>query len=81
MEADLMQVFGPWLPLLFGVGTVLLVGGLLTKELSPNSTAKGLGRSAASAGWKMMLLAAALYFLVRVLAAIFENMVSNLPGP
>ena len=80
MEADLMAVFGPWLPLLFGVGTVLLVGGLLTKEMSPNSTAKGLGRSAAAAGWKMMLLAAAIYFLVRVLAAVFENMVSNLPG-
>ncbi len=61
-------------------GTVLLVGGLLTKEMSPNPTAKGLGRSAAGAGGKMLLLAAAIHFLVRVLAAVFENMVSNLPG-
>ena len=27
----LMDVFGPWLPWLFGVGTILLVGGLLAK--------------------------------------------------
>ena len=79
MEADLMEVFGPWMPLLFGVGTVLLVGGLLTKEMAVNSTVKGLGRAAANAGGRMMLLAAAMYLLVVALAAVFENMLSNLP--
>ncbi len=75
-----MSVFGPWIPLLFGVGTALLVGGLLTKELVSDATAKGLGRAAANAGWRLMLLAAVIYLLVRGLTAVFESMVSNLPG-
>ena len=75
-----MEVFGPWMPILFGLGTVLLVGGLFTKEMASHPAAKRLGRAAANAGWRMMLLAAAIYLLVRVLAAVFESMVSNLPG-
>lgn len=75
-----MEIFGPWLPLLFGLGTVLLVGGLLTKEMAANSTVKGLGRGAANAGWRMMLLAAVMYLLILALSAAFENMLSNLPG-
>ena len=75
-----MEVFGPWLPLLFGLGIVLLVGGLVAKEMAANSTVKGLGRGAANAGWRMMLLAATIYLLVLALAAFFENMISNLPG-
>ena len=31
---ELVDLFGPWLPWLFGVGAVLLIGGLLTKELA-----------------------------------------------
>ena len=31
MEATLMEVFGPWLPLFVGLGTVLLVVGLVAK--------------------------------------------------
>ena len=75
-----MQVFGPWIPLLLGVGAVLLAGGLLVKELAPNSLVRNLGRGAANAGWRMMLLGAAIYFLILALAAAFESLVSNLPG-
>ncbi len=75
-----MEVFGPWLPLLFGVGTVLMVGGLLTKEMDAQSTVKGWGRVAANAGLRMMLLAATMYLLILALSAVFENMLSNLPG-
>ena len=42
----LMDVFGPWLPWLFGVGAILVVGGLLAKEMAPNSSAQKLGHSA-----------------------------------
>ena len=34
----LMNVFGPWLPWLFGVGSIQLVGGLVAKEMVPNSS-------------------------------------------
>ena len=80
MGAYLMGVFGPWMPLLFAVGAILLVGGLRVKEMAPNPFPKGLGRAATNAGWRMMLLAAAIYLLIVVLAAVFENMLSNLPG-
>ena len=43
-----MNLLGPWLVPLFGVGTVLLVGGLLTKELASDRSVKGLGRGAAT---------------------------------
>lgn len=43
-----MSLLGPWL--LFGVRTVLLVGGLLTKEMISDSSVKGSGRAAANAG-------------------------------
>jgi hypothetical protein len=76
----LMNLFVPWLVPLFGVGAVLLVGGLLTKELTSDRSIKGLGRGAANVGWRLMLLAAAMYFLILALNAVFENMVSNLPG-
>jgi hypothetical protein len=76
----LMNLFGPWLLPLFGVGTVLLVGGLVTKELASDRTVKGLGRGAANVGWRLMLLAAAMYLVILALTAVFENMMSNLPG-
>jgi hypothetical protein len=76
----LMDLFGPWLPPLFGVGTVLLVGGLLTKEVAQDRSVRGLGRGAANVGWRLMLLAAAMYFIILALTAVFEKMVSNLPG-
>ena len=44
-----MDLFGPWLPWLFGVGAVLLIGGLLTKELAKGSSFRRLGRGAISA--------------------------------
>ncbi len=77
---ELMEVFGPWLPWLFSVGAVLLVGGLLTRELASDASVQGLGRGAASAGLKMMLLAATLYLLIQGLGAVFNNFISNLPG-
>ncbi len=59
---------------------VLLVGGLVAKEAASDPFLKGIGRGAANIGWRMMLLAAAFYLLLRALAAVFENMISNLPG-
>lgn len=76
----LIDLFGPWLIPLFGVGTVLLAGGLLTNEMASNPSVKGLGRGAANVGWRLMLLAAAMYFVILALTAIFANMISNLPG-
>lgn len=46
----LMDLFGPWLLPMFVVGIVLVVGGLLTKEMAPNRSVKGLGRGAANVG-------------------------------
>jgi hypothetical protein len=57
-----------------------MVGGLLTKEMAAQSTVKVLGRVAANAGLRMMLLAATMYLLILALSAVFENMLSNLPG-
>jgi hypothetical protein len=53
-----MNLFGPWLVPLFGVGAVLLVGGVVTREMASDRSVKGLGRGAANVGW--MLLAAAM---------------------
>ena len=72
---ELMDLFGPWL---YGVGAVLLVGGLLTKELTSDASVQGLGRVAASAGLKMMLLAATIYLLIQGLGAVFNYFISNL---
>lgn len=76
----LMNLFGPWLLPLFGVGTVLLLGGLLAKEVVSDPSFKWLGRAAANAGWRMMLLAVTMYIMILALTAVFENMLSNLPG-
>ena len=75
-----MDVFGPWLPWLFVVGTVLLVGGLVAKEFAPGSFVAGLGRGAANVGWRMMLLAVSVYLVIRALEAAFSSLLSNLPG-
>lgn len=80
MEAYLTDIFGPWLPLLFGLGAVLLAGGLVAKEVASDPFLKGIGRGAANVGWRMMLFAATMYLLMVALAAVFENMLSNLPG-
>jgi hypothetical protein len=77
---EVMNLFGPWLVPLFGVGAVLLVGGLLTKELASDRSVKGLGRGAANVGWRLMLLATAMYLAILALTAVFESMISNLPG-
>ena len=58
----MMDDFGPWLPWLFDVSTVLLVGGLLATQLAAaadSSLVRGLGRGAINVGWRMMLAAAA----------------------
>jgi hypothetical protein len=76
----LMDLFELWLLPLFGVGTILLAGGLLTKEMASDRSVKRVGRSAANVGWRLMLLAAAMYFVILALAAVFESRISNLPG-
>lgn len=75
-----MDVFGPWLQGLFGMGAVLLAGGLLTKGLAGSLFLQRLGRTAVNVGWRLVLLAIAAYALIVALQAAFENMVSNLPG-
>ena len=74
-----MEIFGPRLPSLFGLGTDLLVGGLVAKAAASDRL-KGIGRGAADVGWRMMLFAATMYLLVLALSAAFESMPSNLPG-
>ena len=80
MDLGVTQIFGPWLPWLFGVGTVLLVCGLVVGEFGTGSVLAGLGRGAANVGWRMMLFAAAIYIMARVLEGVFQSMMSNLPG-
>jgi hypothetical protein len=50
----LMDLFGPWLPWLLGMGAVLLVAGLLVRELAVDPVVDPvvvrLRRGAASAG-------------------------------
>ena len=78
-----MGIFGPWLPWLFEVGTVLLVSGLVATQLAAATdfpAVRGLGRGAINVWWRMMLAAAAIYVLVRVLEDVFQSTVSNLPG-
>lgn len=75
-----MEIFGPWLPLLFGLGTVLLVGGPVAKEAASDRFLKGIGRGAANVGSRMMLFAATMYLLVLALSAAFESMLSHLSG-
>jgi hypothetical protein len=53
---------------------------LLTKEMASDRSVKRLGRGAANVGWRLMLLAAAMYFIILAVTAVFENMLSNLPG-
>ena len=77
---ELVGLFGPWLPWLFGVGAALLMCGLLTKELASGPSVRRLGRGAISAGARLMLLAATIYLLIYVLGAVFDNFISNLPG-
>jgi hypothetical protein len=77
---ELMNVFGPWLPLLFGVGTVLLVCGMVTKEVAPDSSTRGLGRNIANVGWRLMLIAAAIYLSIQGLQAVFNSFIANLPA-
>jgi hypothetical protein len=72
---SLMNLFGPWLVPLFGVGTVLLVGGMLAKEMASDPSVKGLGRGAANVGWRLLLLAAAMYLMILALGTVFENMI------
>jgi hypothetical protein len=76
----LIDVFGPWLPLLFGVGAILHVDGLLTKEMAADSSIQKLGRGAANVGWRLILLAVVAYLLIRALGAIFDSFVRSLPG-
>ena len=83
MSNELMSIFGPWLPWLFGVGTVLLVSGLLATLLAAAAdftAVCGFGRGAINVGWRMMLAAAAIYVLVGVLEGLFQSMISNLPA-
>ncbi len=76
-----MEIFGPWLPLLFGLGKVLLVGGLVAKEAVSDRFLKDIiGRGSANVGGRMMLFAATMYLLVQALSAAFKSMLSNLPG-
>jgi hypothetical protein len=83
MSTGVMGIFGPWLLWLFGVGTVLLVSGLVAMQLAAAAdfpVVRGLGRGAINVGWRMMLAAAAIYVLVLVLEGFFQSMISNLPG-
>jgi hypothetical protein len=71
------------LPWLFGVGTVLLVRGLFVTQLAAAAdfpAVRGLGRGAINVAWRMMLAAAAIYVLVRVLEGVFQSIISNLSG-
>ena len=68
------DAFWTQLPLLFVLGTVLLVGGVVAKETVSNCYLKGLGRAAVAAGWKMMVLAAAIYLLGRGLGVASSGM-------
>jgi len=77
-----MQVFGPWLPILFGVGSVLLLAGLVAVQYAQvveSRPIRTLGGGAVSVGWRLLLAAVSVYVMIRALEAIFATMVSSLP--
>lgn len=83
MDASLMELFGPWLRWLFGIGLILLVGGIAAIQTAPvfeAPAARKIGRLASGLGMRMVLAAVACYFLIWALTNIFENMMFNLPG-
>jgi hypothetical protein len=58
----LMQRFGPYIPLLFGIGALLFVVGLLVRIFAPNGLLRDLGSGIGFRyGVGAMLLAIALY--------------------
>ena len=67
---ELANAFWAQLPILWGVGVFLLVGGVLTEQAVSDRYVKGLGRAAADAGWKMVLLAAAIHLLSQALGPV-----------
>lgn len=69
-----------WLDPLPGVGIILLMEGLLTKEMTSVHSVKGLGRGAASVRWRLGALAAVMYLVLLALAIAFDDMISNLPS-
>ena len=77
---------GPWLPRLFGLGAVLLAGGLVVaRQAASRPNLREIGRGAVKAGAMMLLIAATMYLLIVALAILFssktiENILSNLPG-
>ena len=65
---------------LFGLGAVLLTGGLLAKQIASAPFLEGIGRGAVRGGSLTLLLAATMYLPILALAAVSESMLSNLPG-
>jgi hypothetical protein len=69
-EVYLMLRFGPYIPLLFGVGALLFVVGLLVRTFAPNGLFRDLGSGIGFRyGVGAMLLAIALYAFMWVVEA------------
>ncbi|MDQ3792066.1 MAG: hypothetical protein M3341_05370 [Actinomycetota bacterium] len=50
------------------------------RELAVDPWVVKLGHGAASAGWRLVLLATTIYLLIWVLASAFDGFMPNLPG-
>jgi hypothetical protein len=78
-----MDLLGPWMALIFGVGTALLLAGIASRMLGLASefrVLRNLERTALDAGFRMMLGVAAAWFLIWALESAFGQKLSNLPG-
>jgi hypothetical protein len=80
---------GPWLPQLFGLGALLLAGGLVVaRQAASHPNLKEIGRGAVVAGAMMLLVAVPMYLLIVALPIFFSteqienifDLLSNLPG-
>lgn len=80
MGTELMELFGSWLWWIFGIGLVLLIGGMAARQAAAvfeAPFARKLGQASTDLGWRMVLAAVASYFLIWGLSSVFESIVSN----
>ncbi len=83
MDTELMRIFGPWLWWIFGVGLVLIIGGIaatLAARTFEIPLACKAGLLASGLGWRIVLVAVTAYVAIVALARVFDSMISSLPG-
>lgn len=74
MDAGLIELFGPWLWWLFGIGLILFISGLAAKRAAPifeMPAARRAGRLATDLGLRIVIAAVACYLAIWALSRVF----------